>query len=467
MYLPEIKQNVRFKLDSGAEINVIPEYIFKGWDLNKKLKPCKIKATNHSGSSIKVLGEIKLEVEHKNKTKELEFIIVETNPHGKCILGIETINDLQLAKVIGIINKKQRDIVKEFEDVFKGIGKIKTKPCDFKLKDNYETVIAHCRKIPFNIMDEYNKELSKMIEDGIIKEQTEPTEFVNPTVVVRKPNGRVRICLDPKILNKGLMREHMELPTFDEVMNGVAGNEWFSVLDANKGFYQLELTDKASMLTTFATPKSRFRFTRLPFGLSVAPEMYQKKFSEIFADIKGVKTCIDDIIVYAKNKEEHDQILLKLLERARKHGVKFNKEKCQSYKNEVKYMGHLISGDGIKMDPNRIEAIKCIKPPKNTKELSRFMGMINFVARFVPNMTKRTVNMRQMMKKEVIWVWGKEQDLEFQDLKNALTQSPVSRHFNDEVPIVLSVDSSKDGMGAVILQNDAPVAYASKSLNET
>jgi hypothetical protein len=466
MYLTEINKTVTFKLDSGAQTNAIPEFLFKKLGLEHTLKPCMIKVTNYSGSSINVVGKCMLELKHRGKNHILQFLVVKTKPGAQIVLGIKTIKALNLAVLIDTINENKLDPLIEFKDVFKGIGRIKMEPVDIKLKQNYETVIIPCRKIPFRIIDKLKDELDRMCNDGIAARVTEPTEYVNPIVVVKKPNDKIRICLDPQTLNNNILREHYKLPTFDELTREMKGSKYFSVLDANKGFWQIELTEAASRLTTFATPFGRYRFLRLPFGISNAPEIFHRIFSQLFEGIPGCTIYIDDIIIHTKTREEHDEVLLKVLEKAREAGVKFNKDKCKFYQTKVKYTGHIFSERGISPDPNRVEAIKQIKTPRNAKELSRFMGVITYVSRFIPNLAQRTKNMRQLMKRDIEWLWTDEHEKEFNDLKKALIESPILQFFDSDAEIILSVDSSKDGMGAVILQNQAPIAYASKSLTE-
>ncbi|XP_018366780.1 PREDICTED: uncharacterized protein K02A2.6-like [Trachymyrmex cornetzi] len=467
MYVTEINKTVTFKLDSGAQANVIPEYLFKKLGLKHTLEQCMIKATNYSGSMLDVVGKCILKVKHRGENHSLQFLVIKTKPVAQIVLGIKTIKALNLAVLVNTINESKLDPLKEFKDIFKGIGRIKIEPVDIKLKQNYETVIVPCRKIPFRIINKLKDELDRMCNDGVAERITEPTEYVNPIVVVKKPNDKIRICLDPQTLNDNILREHYELPTFDELTREMAGSKYFSVLDANKGFWQIELTEAASKLTTFATPFGRYKFLRLPYGISNAPEIFHRVFSQLFEKIPGCTIYIDDIIIHTKTQEEHDKMLLKVLEKAREVGVKFNKDKCKFYQTEVKYTGHKFSERGISPDPNRVEAINQIRTPKNAKELSRFMGMITYVSRFIPNSAQRTKNMRQLMKRNIEWLWTDEHEKEFSDLKTVLMKSPVLQFFDSNAEITLSVDSSKDGMGAVILQSQAPIAYASKSLTES
>ena len=462
---------VKFKLDTGAQVNVIPMHIFAKLNLNHLLRKCNLKITNYGGNMLTVKGECELNVLVNHQKYKLSFVIIETNPKSAPIIGISTIQDLNLINIKNVsivsgVNKSDWSVVvHEYNDTFQGLGKIKINPYNFKLKQEYTPVIVPARKVPFQLIEPLKVELNKMIEDEIITPVSEATEFVNPIVLVaKKGSNKIRICLDPKNLNKAIQREHYKIPTFEELTHQIRGSKYFTILDANKGFWQILLNERASKLTTFATPHGRFRFLRLPFGLSCAPEIFQKVFAEIFKDIHGVGIYIDDIIIYANSLEEHNKILEKVLMRARENGVKFNKDKCKFAVQEITYIGHKLTQTGIKPDPHKIEAIKQIPPPQNKKELSRFLGMVTYVAKFIPNMAQLTSNLRLLLKKEIAWEWMDVQNNEFNNLKEILIKEPVLTYFRENEEITLSVDSSKDGMGAVILQRNQPVAYASKSL---
>ena len=330
--LLDFDREVKFKLDTGAHVNVIPFYIFNSFNLNTELSKTNVKISNYGGENLEVKGLCKLTVASEIGVKrKLTFFVVDTKIKAVPIIGIIGIQLLNLLQRTNELSTIESDIDTNFKDLFDGIGKIRCNPCDIKLKPDYEAVVVPCRRVAFGLIDPLKIELEKMLRDGIICKQTEPSEFVNPIVLVRKPDNTIRVCLDPQNLNSAIMREHFGMPTFEEITANMGRSEYFSVLDAT-GFWQIELSDEASKLTTFATPFGRYRFLRLPYGLSNAPEIFYRTFTEIFGDIDGVKIYIDDIIIYAKTKQEHDEILRKVLNRAREKGVKFNKKSvCSVY----------------------------------------------------------------------------------------------------------------------------------------
>jgi hypothetical protein len=190
--------------------------------------------------------------------------------------------------------------------VFEGLGCL---PGEHKIcNDDKRTPVVHaCRKVPFALRKKLKEELGRMEKMDVITKMDEPTEWVSSLVIVVKRNGDLRICLDPRDLNKAIKREHFKLPTREERMSQFAGVKWFSKLDASSGFWQMKLDDASSRLCTFNTPEGRYRFLHLPYGILSAPEVYHKTIHMIFVRIPGVETMMDDIIVWRSTKEEHER----------------------------------------------------------------------------------------------------------------------------------------------------------------
>ena len=206
--------------------------------------------------------------------------------------------------------------------------------------------------------------------------------------MIPKPNGKVRICVDLTKLNTSVCRERPILPSVEQTLAQVGDVKYFSKLDANSGFWQIELA--SSKLTTFITPFGRYAFNRLPFGITSAPEYFQRKMSGILSDLDGVVCLIDDIIVYGKTEQEHDQHLKATLRRISEAGLTLSKEKCVFGATSISFLGQTVNSEGIQPDQNKIRAICDMKPPSNLTELHRFLGMINQLSKFSPHLTDKT-----------------------------------------------------------------------------
>lgn len=457
---------INFKLDSGAEVNVLPVKDFKKISKKTNVKMCtsRTQLQTYDGTSIKVIGKcnLKLRIPSSKRVYDVEFEVV--NLSAQPILGQETIEKLNLVKRnINRINERQED----HSDVFNGIGKIESQPYKIKLKENYIPKVAACRPVPFKLKNKVKQELKELEDLGIIEKVYEPTEFVHPMVLVIKPDKSVRIAIDPSSLNEAVMRPHTKMNTFEEIAAEVQDAKIFAVLDANRGFYQICMEEESSKYLTFITPFGRYRWKRLPYGVSFGTDAFCQVFSEIFAGIEGCITYVDEILIWASSEEELQERLRAVFQRARENGVKFNKSKSQIGLKEVTYLGHKLTCDGIKPDENKVEAIKKMPVPEDTKALARFLGLLNYLGKFIPNLAEKTVNLRNLNKKGVAFVWTNVHQDEFDKLKEIVSRDVMLKYYNPDEPITLSVDSSKKGLGAVILQKGRPLAFASKVLTKS
>ena len=201
-----------------------------------------------------------------------------------------------------------------------------------------------------------------------IRKVDEPTNWVNSLVIVKKPKSdKLRVCLDPRNLNKAIKREYFQLPTIEDITTRMSGAKYFSKYDANQGYWQIRLDDESQLLTTFNIPFGRYCFMRMPFGINSAQEVYQKHILQIFENIEGVETDIDDIIIWGRTLEEHDRILEIVLRKCEEEGLTLNPEKCKFRMTEVTYIGHILSKDGVPPDPEKIEAIRKMPAPTDKK----------------------------------------------------------------------------------------------------
>lgn len=182
------------------------------------------------------------------------------------------------------------------------------------------------RKIPIALREKLKTELRRMEKMKVIKRIEEPTQWVNPFVIVEKSNRKLRICLDPCDLNTAVMKEHYQLPTVDEITCRLSKAKYCTVLDASSGSWQLKLDEASSCLCTFNTPFGRYRFLRLPFGVNSAPEVFHRTVKQLFEGIEGVETYIDDILIWSETKEQHDHRLRQVLEREKMKNFRLNKE---------------------------------------------------------------------------------------------------------------------------------------------
>ena len=468
---------LNFKLDSGAETNVLTikdfQTVVPRKQRNSKLKPSTAKLTSFGGHDIPVVGMCSLKCYSKNNMHVLKFQVVEK---GRSLLGCEdcknlnlitfSVNEVQNDSGTKNSDELKREIFNKYADCFEGLGSIST-PYHIKIDKNAVPVVHPPRKVPAALRDRLKQELDDMESQGVIKQVHEPTAWVNSMVINEKRSGKLRICIDPRDLNKVILREHYHLPTQEEISTRLTGAKYFSHLDAKSAFWQLPLDEESSYLTTFNTPYGRYKYNVVPYGFSFAQEVFHRTVNELFIDIKGCETDIDDILVWGKTREEHDRNLIKTLDRVRQVNMTLNKEKCKFRQTELIYLGEKLTADGLKPDDSKIAAIQQYPRPENKHDVLRLLGMVNFVAKFSPHVSNFTEPLRELTKKNIEFHWLENHEKAFENLKKLLSGPETLRYYDVTKPVTLQVDSSMKGLGAALIQDQGPVAYASKALNET
>uniref|UniRef100_A0A3Q2DAV3 ribonuclease H n=1 Tax=Cyprinodon variegatus TaxID=28743 RepID=A0A3Q2DAV3_CYPVA len=434
---------IPFKLDTGAHVNLLSWEDYKIMTVKSKIHPIKTKVTGYTGERIPVKGGCIATFQHKGQQIQAQLLIVDANVQP--ILGLKTCTKLNLVKRVFVVTSPgtvndHDSLMEEYKDCFEGLGCL---PGEHKIfvDKSVSPVVHPCRKIPFALRNKLKEELVRMEKLGVIKKIDEPTEWVSSLVVVQKKTGALRTCLDPRDLNKAIKREHFKLPTREEIMAQFAGAKWFSKLDASSGFWQLRLDEESSRLCTFNTPEGRYRFLRLPYGILSAPEVYHKTIHMIFEHIPGVETMMDDIIVWGSTRAEHDERLRQVLDKTREVNLKLNKDKCEFGVKTLTFMGDVVSEEGVKPDPRKTSAINNMETPKNKDEVRRFLGMVTYLAKFVPQLSAQSAPLRILLEQKNEWVWSHEQEQCFLKLKKILTQEPVLQFYDPERSTRISADA--------------------------
>lgn len=316
-----------------------------------------------------------------------------------------------------------------------------------------------------------NKEIDKMLADGIIEPSNSP--WSSPIVLVPKKNKEVRFCIDFRRINEVSIKDSYPLPYISGILDKLKGSKYFSTLDLKHGYWQLSLAKESRPITAFTAPgRGFFQFKVLAFGLHSAAATFQRYLDNIIGpELENIALVyLDDIIVLGRTWEEHINNLKAIFRRLQEAGLKIHPEKCHFAKQSIKYLGHIVSGKGIQTDPEKVEAIKNILPPRTKKEVRSFLGMTSWYRRFVPNFAQITTPLVHLTKKDKHWHWGDEQEQAFRKVKTALTKSPVLRCPDFNKPFQLHTDASNTGLGIALIQMEGSqervVAYASRTLSK-
>ena len=477
---------VQLQIDTGGSCNILSksDYIRATGDKQcKNLEQSYTRLIMHNKTVVWPLGQIRLLTERKGRKYGVLFHIVKQDLTP--LLCRTTCEKMNLVKILDAdINATQNEridvspnvgsdpILSEFTDIFTGVGCLEGN-YSIQVGDSFRPVVHPPRKVPVPLRDTLKSELDKMVKNGILAKVTEPTSWVSSLAIVKKPNGKIRVCLDPRDLNRAIKRSHYPLPTIEEVATRLSGAKVFSVLDAKRGFWQVKLDEKSSYLTTMNTPFGRYRWLRKRFGINSAPEVWQQRMHELVEGLTGVEVIADDFLVcgFGDTTEaaiaNHDQNLKSFLRRARERNLTLNSEKLKLRQSQVPFTGHLLTAEGLKPDPSKVQTIVDYPVPTNLAELRTFLGMVQYLAKFCQHLSTASQPLRQLEKKEVEWHWQRPQSKAFKEIKDLVTKAPVLRYFDVSKNITIKCDASQHGISATLLQEGQPVHYANRALTTT
>jgi len=464
-------------VDSGATNNIVDE---ETWE-NLKVKKVKCKSeaapvgrklyAYGSSKPLPVKGRFMCEVSVGKGRAQAEFLVIRGK--GVPLLSKDTAMKLGVLKIgvdIATVGETKETLQQKFPEVFSGIGKLKSKQVTLHIDPSVKPVAQPLRRVPFNLQEKVERKVEELLRCDIIEEVDGPTPWVNPVVIIPKPDGDIRLCIDMRRANEAIIRGRYPIPTVDELLHNMNGSKVFSKLDLKWGYHQLELNPESRQITTFVTHKGLYRYKRLLFGVSSASEQYQHEISTALAGIEGVDNISDDIIVHGPDQATHDQRLHRTLERLRQHGLTLNVDKCLFNVDRLIFMGILLSEKGIGPTKERVRALQETREPATVSEVRSFLGLANYSSRFIPHFATLTEPLRKLTRKDIPFHFGPEQKAAFESLKQSMAETGTLAYFDKNAATKVIADASPVGLGAVLIQSQngvwVPICYASRSLTD-
>ena len=326
------------------------------------------------------------------------------------------------------------------------------------------------RRMPFHKREEVRKHLDQMLEADVVEPSSSP--WSSPVVLVKKPDGSSRFCIDYRALNNVTKKDAYPLPRIDDTLDSLGGAKYFSTLDLQSGYWQVDVDSQSRDKTAFSTPFGLYQFKRMPFGLTNAPATFQRLMAVVLRGLTPMMCLVylDDIIVFSTTFQEHVERLRLVLGRLREAGLKLKPRKCKLLCEHVRFLGHVVSVQGVSTDPEKIRAIVDWPTPTCVKDVRSFLGMAGYYRRFIRDFSTVARPMNKLLEKDVPFAWKEDADRSFQVLKKALSSAPILSFPDFSLPFLVDTDASNSGLGAVLSQVgsdnvERPVYFASRTLN--
>ncbi|GJW04584.1 putative reverse transcriptase domain-containing protein [Tanacetum coccineum] len=313
-------------------------------------------------------------------------------------------------------------------------------------------------------MKELSEQLKELSDKGFIRPSSSP--WGAPVLFVKKKDGSFRMCIDYRELNKLTVKNRYPLPRIDDLFDQLQGSSVYSKIDLRSGYHQLRVREEDIPKTAFRTRYGHYEFQVMPFGLTNAPAVFMDLMNRVckpYLD-KFVIVFIDDILIYSKNKQEHEEHLKIILELLKKEELYAKFSKCEFWIPKVQFLGHVIDSEGIHVDPAKIESIKDWTSPKSPTEIRQFLGLAGYYRRFIEGFSKIAKPMTKLTQKKVKFEWGDKQEAAFQLLKQKLCSAPILALPEGSEDFIAYCDASKKGLGAVLMQREKVISYASRQL---
>ena len=360
------------------------------------------------------------------------------------------------------------------------LGKCNILKHDIKITDP-QPFKERYRRIPPHLYEELKAHPQEMVDVGAIRRSFSPC--TSAVVLVRKKDGGLRICIDLCKLNNRTVKDGYSLPHIEDTLDCLHGAVWFSTLDLKSGYWQVELEEEAKPLTTFTMgPLGFWECECMPFGLTNAPATFQRWMESCLGELH-LNWCIiylDDIIVFSRTPEEHLHRLKAVISKLTAAVLKHKPTKCDLFKQQINYLGHVASKEGVSTDPDKITAVTEWPQPTTVTEVRSFLGFVSYYRRFIPNFSKVAKPLNKLLqnqegtpsqKKQFKVYWGPEQQEAFETLQKLCTESPILAYADFKAPFVLHTDASGAALGAVLYQvqdgQKRVIAYASRSLSKS
>lgn len=364
------------------------------------------------------------------------------------------------------------NLLKEFQSCFASSSRVGQTPLT-KHRIITDDDVRPIRQQPYRVSakerEAIQTQVKEMLDDGVIQPSSSP--WSSPVVLVKKKDGTLRFCIDYRKLNSVTKKDVYPLPRVDDSLDRLRHAKYFSSIDLKSGYWQIEVDERDREKTAFVTPDGLYEFRVLPFGLCSAPATFQRMMDTVLAGLKW-QSCLvylDDVVIFSESFEEHLKRLRMVLEAIRSAELTLKPQKCHFGYEELKFLGHVVSADGVRPDPEKTAAVAAFPVPSDKRAVRRFLGLCAYYRRFIANFSKIAEPLTRLTRDDVPFAWTTEQEAAFAELRQRMQTAPVLAHFDEDAATEVHTDASNVGLGAVLVQRhggaEYVIAYASRTLS--
>ena len=458
-------------MDTGASISLMSERTFSKMWPGRTLQPSTLKLRTYLKETIPVVGCTTVNVNYNGQFCKLPLVVVAGG--GPSLVGRDWLCHIRLdwRQINRVHNASLQAVLTRHPLVFQeGLGTLKGFEARIYVDPDAPPRFNRSSSVPFALRDKVKKELEHLQAEGTI-EPVEFAEWAAPIVaVLKRDKNTVRICGDFSVtVNPVSKLDRYPIPKVEDLFVRLCKGKHFSKLDLSQAYQQLPLEEDSKKYVVINTHWGLFRYTRLPFGISSAPGIFQRVIESILQGIEGVVVYLDDILITGCSKEAHLQTLDEVLSRLDKAGLRVKRSECEFMKESVTYLGHRIDAEGLHPLPDRVRAMKDAPTPDSVSKLKSYLGILTYCSKFLPNLSTTLHPLYKLLRKDVDWAWGVAQAKAFAASKDLLTSDKCLTHFDSSLDLTLACDASDYGLGVVLSHKMAdgterPIAYASRTL---
>lgn len=408
-------------IDTGCKVNLITDKAWQYLKNNKVTCYKQVKEPNKTllayGSEIplEVLGSFEAIIGINGRSERSTIYVINSGPRN--LLGKDTAIRLGVLKLGTDEKINQVDL-----ETKKPFSKFKDILIEIPIDESVKPVTQPYRRIPIPLEEKIERKIHELLELDIIEEVHGPSSWISPLVPILKDNGEIRLCVDMRCANSAILRENHPLPCMGHLLPKISKAKYFSKLDIKNAFHQIAIHPNSRHLTIFITAKGLYRYKRLIFGITCAPEIFQKILEKMLIECEGIINFIDDIIIHGSSEQEHDFRLSQVLKVLKENNVLLNEEKCVYKVNKIDFLGHELTPEGVKPLPKYIDSISNFRAPRTIEELQSFLGLVNYINKWIPNLATTSEPLKELLRKKlsekatVEKIWLEKQEEAFEKL---------------------------------------------------